>query len=70
MSGIFMMMGNSFWGDFLKLFFLSLFSLMSFLFFLFISRFYIESVLQLQSPQTVELFYQQAKNLVFKVSVL
>lgn len=69
MSGIFMMMGNSFWGDFLKLFFIPFFSLMSFLFFLFISRFYIESVLQLQSPQTVELFYQQAKNLVFKVSV-
>ncbi|XP_063608539.1 FERM domain-containing protein 4A-like isoform X4 [Penaeus indicus] len=32
----------------------------------FLVKFYIESVLQLQSPQTVELFYQQAKNLVFK----
>lgn len=32
----------------------------------FLVKFYIESILQLQGPQTVELFYQQAKNLVYK----
>ncbi|XP_050711132.1 FERM domain-containing protein 4A-like isoform X2 [Eriocheir sinensis] len=34
----------------------------------FLVKFYIESILQLQGSQTVELFYQQARSLVFKVS--
>ncbi|MPC79911.1 hypothetical protein E2C01_074467 [Portunus trituberculatus] len=30
-------------------------------------RYYVESILQLQGSQTVELFYQQARSLVYKV---
>ncbi|XP_042230584.1 streptococcal hemagglutinin-like isoform X2 [Homarus americanus] len=32
----------------------------------FLVKFYVESILQLQGPQTVELFYQHARNLVHK----
>ncbi|XP_069165685.1 FERM domain-containing protein 4B isoform X4 [Procambarus clarkii] len=32
----------------------------------FLVKFYVESILQLHGPQTVELFYQQARNLVYK----
>ncbi|XP_069946251.1 FERM domain-containing protein 4A isoform X2 [Cherax quadricarinatus] len=34
----------------------------------FLVKYYVDSVLHLQGPQTVELFYQHARNLVYKVS--